>query len=162
MLLLSLRRLVENKGSALVWSVCILLVMSVISAGVLMSSHSNYQRTLEDAYRRKAELLAQSGIIYTKQRISESQLESNIIWYPDATDFDAGVVSILPRTVYIDGKDGSENCVEISYEAIENRSGDGYLLKVTSTADCGGIIASSCGIFANEGVDEWYFVGYIG
>lgn len=155
------RDVFRPKGSALVWAIGMLLVMSVLAVGIITAAASYYRRAVDDAYRKKAELLSQSGMTYAKQMITNGAETGDIKWYPDEERFETGIVLKPNIIIDLDGDPDTEDSVTISYKAIENTADEGYLLKVTSTAECGGITADSCGIFANEGADSWYFVGYI-
>ncbi len=153
-------RLCAANGSAMLWAVCILLVTVIISAGILLAAHMYYENAAEDACLTRAELLARSGAVYTRQRMTDEGGMGNESWCPDADAFMNGISSMQPRTVFFDGDRRSDNCALISYEIIDN--GDGYLLRVVSSATVGTAEAECCGIYTCEGAGIWRFIGYTG
>lgn len=156
-----LRRLASSCGAAMVWAVCILLIVTVLSAAVLMTSAAAYRRVLDDISRDKARLLAQSGIIYARERIALADMYNDYSWQPDSDAFEIGIMTLDTRTVYFDGERGSENRAVIGFEITESRDGE-PLLRVVSSAECGGISESASAIFSYGGAGIWEFIGYTG
>ncbi len=137
--MLKVKKMFKNKGSSLVWALGAMLALSLIAAGFLAAGAGCYKEAVYSAQKQKAELLAQSGITYAKEQIESGGIS------PDS-----------PITVYFDGETSGENCAEISFNTVDNTS-----LKITSSAECGGVTAKCGGIFeAEDGV--WIFAGYTG
>lgn len=150
--------LFSRKGYAMLWAVCVMFVVVVISAGILLAGHMHYEITADEARSTKAELLARSGAVYAKQRITECDAMGDSSWCPDEDAFLNGINSMQPRTVFFDGDKRSDNCAVISYEIIDN--GDDHLLKVVSSACIGNAEEECCGIYTCEGAGIWRFIGY--
>lgn len=96
------RRLRENRGSALVWAMCAMLVLTLLVAAMLGISLSYYNRSLEKAAAKKAELLAQSGAAYAAQMAASDSADE---WLPlTAEDYGSANGSFIEKTkrVYFD------------------------------------------------------------
>lgn len=96
------RRLRDNRGSALVWAMCAMLVLTLLVAAMLGISLSYYNRALEQAAAKKAELLAQSGAAYAAQMAASDSADE---WLPlTAEDFASANGSFISDTkrVYFD------------------------------------------------------------
>lgn len=65
-----MKRLLKNKGSALVWAVCAMMVLTLIVAAMLTLGLTYYNRSLDAAAEQRAVLLAQSGANYAVDRMS--------------------------------------------------------------------------------------------
>ncbi|MGN0687397.1 MAG: hypothetical protein ACI4KA_04745 [Oscillospiraceae bacterium] len=153
-----MKRIINNRGSALAWGLCIMSVLLIISAAVLGFGVLQYNHALDEAAEQQALLLAQSGIRYAKDRIISAEITGDYSWQPDTEAFSLGILTNSEtRTVYLDGKKRSENCAVIRYELV-NHSGE-ELLKVESSAEINGKSASCCGLFSCEG-GIWEFLGY--
>lgn len=152
--------LLRNNGSAMLWAVGVLFISAILSLTMLGAAYSEYQRAVEDGFKKKAELLAQSGMIYAQERIINGEAYNDISWQPDISAFEAEIVSMSPRVVYLDGVRRSENCAEIIYRYTKTVR-DEPLLIVTSRAECCGFTADCSGIFSLGG-GAWIFEGYTG
>lgn len=102
-----LKRLAQNKGAALVWAVCAMMVLSLLVASLLAISMNYFNKSLEHTGSEKAKLLAQSGINYVAERMSDKFVPAQD-WLPlTAEDFeeaDGGYVKQrVPMRVYFDG-----------------------------------------------------------
>ena len=150
--------LFRNNGSAMLWAVGVLFISAILSLTMLGAAYSEYQRAVEDGFKRKAEMLAQSGMIYAQERIINGEAYNDISWQPDISAFEAEIVSMSPRIVYLDGVRRSENCAEIIYRYTKTIK-DEPILIVTSRAEYGGFTADCSGIFSSGG-GAWIFEGY--
>ena len=57
-------KLLRKSGSALVWAMSAMMVLTLIAASLLTLAVTYYNNSLDEAMRQKAELLAQSGANY--------------------------------------------------------------------------------------------------
>ena len=65
-----MKKLLSNKGSALVWAVCSMMVLTLIVAGILTLGLDYYKRSLDTAAEQRVKLLAQSGANYAVDRMT--------------------------------------------------------------------------------------------
>ena len=154
------RRLIRNNGSVMLWSLGIMAIVVVVSAVILMTGASYYRQTMTDICQKKAQLLSRSGLTYAIQRITCPDDTGDYSWQPDDGAFEIGIVSLSERTVYFDGVKRSDEHAVISFDAVQ--TDDGYLLRVISRAEAGGIASQSVGVFSYGGDGLWHFVGCAG
>lgn len=148
-----IRQLLSRSGHSMVWALCCLMVMTVISAAVLVSGAGVYHHALNEAVRQKAQLLSQSGITYAVSMINSGNTE----WLPDGDRFMDGIITAGSRTIYFD-----EECEEPVCISYKRRHGE---LCVTASVDAGDMVETCSALFRcaeNEGEYKWYFKGYIG
>ena len=149
-----LRHLLRRSGHSMVWALCCLMVMTVLSAAVLVASASAYHHALNEAMRQRAQLLAQSGITYVVSMINSG----NTDWLPDGYSFMNGVITAGGRTIHFD-----DECKEPVYITYKRRHGE---LCITSSVDAGDTMEECGALFycseESEGEHQWCFKGYIG
>ncbi|MBQ8170843.1 MAG: hypothetical protein IJZ95_02510 [Oscillospiraceae bacterium] len=148
-----LRRLLRRSGHSMVWALCCLMVMTVISAAVLVAGASAYRHALDDAVRQKAQLLTQSGIVYAVHMINSG----NADWLPDGGSFMDGVITAEDRAIYFD-----KECEEPVYISYERRRDE---LCIISSVDVGNTMEKCGALFycsESDGGYQWHFKGYTG
>ena len=155
-----MNRLLKNSGSALVWALCAMMVLTLLVAGLLVLSTGYYNSALEDAKMQKAELLAKSGANFAVHMLDYTSEDYDKNWLPaegktKRIHLDGDVHGSVYATLYFTReKVQSENPAETPST---------YVMKVTSVAECGSYTAKCSAAFygfGGEG-DIWEFIGYL-
>lgn len=165
-----LKRLQSKRGSALIWAVCVMMVLVLISAGLLTVAMGYYNDTLDEVELKKAELLAQSGANYACEKISGNICDKNILGfdsvgaykesetYSETINFSELDTANSNATLVFTITETSE---KVKISETETRDRKVYILKAESTASCEGNSASCSAYFRSDEDDEtWTFLGY--
>lgn len=150
----------KYKGSAILWAVCSLLVISFIITGLLAINKSYSEEEIRNISQRQAEYYARSAVDMTVGLVEKGKLHSTNIdvsykdfsGYDDAGFFIDKLVEGLKVTVNYDF-DGNTAEVELI------RSGT-VEMQIRSTAVSGYAEKTVIGIMKYKG-EEWRFEGYV-
>lgn len=165
------KRIFKRSGSALVWAVCAMMVLTLIAAALLTLATAYYNRSLDEVMLAKAQLMAQSGANYAVHKLDTNSEDYSEDWVPiDVTDKD----DTASRTVYLSGGTSDEDeYVTLYFSSAESSANDEdkiasgealriYLLKVRAEAWCGESTASCSAVFWGYGEDGiWNFAGFV-
>lgn len=165
------RRIINNKGSALVWAVCAMMILTLVTASMLTLASAYYDRSLKEAMLEKAKLMAQSGANYAVHMLDPVSDDFSEDWVPiNATNRG----ETAQRRVYLSGGTSDyDEFVTLTFSSAESSSNDEdkinsgeairvYLLKVRAEAICGDSIAHCSAVFWGYGEDGiWNFTGFV-
>lgn len=163
-----LKKTLRKSGSALVWAVCAMMVLTLIAASLLTLAVSYYNNSLDEAMLQKARLLAQSGANYAVHMLDIDSEDHSEAWVPMDINH---IGKTAAKKVYFDGDSGAEYAT-LTFSIEEAASNDEekiesgeelrvYILRVTSQAFCGDISAScSAAFWGYEEDGIWNFAGY--
>lgn len=157
-----MKRLIQNKGSALVWAVCAMMVLSLVVASLMTMALSYYNHAVKEAAMQKAELLARSGARYAVQRLDINSEYFTDQWAPDFSEF--SVTGELrdnePKKVYFGGAAAGEEFATVYFTGTQQ--GEYVILKAISVAQCGDCTAKCAAAFYGNGEDGlWEFAGFV-
>ncbi len=165
-----MKRILGRCGSALVWAVCAMMVLTLIAASLLTLAAAYYDRTLDEAMLMKAQLMAQSGANYAVHMLDVSGGDFSEDWVPINVKKDENA----ERRVYLSGGTGEDDeYVTLHFSSEESASNDEdkiaageelrvYILRVRSEAVCGDSAASCSAVFWGYGEDGiWNFAGFV-
>lgn len=166
-----MKRIFRRSGSALVWAVCSLMVLTLIAASLLTLASAYYERSVDGAMRTKAELMAQSGANYAVHMLDPSGGDFTEDW----VTIDVKKGESDHRRVYLSGgTESDDEYVTLYFSAEESASNDEekiengeelrvYLLRVRSVAECGDSTAACTAVFWGYGEDDgiWNFAGFV-
>lgn len=163
-----IKKLRRKSGSALVWALCAMMVLTLIAASLLTLAVSYYNNSLDEAMLQKAKLLAQSGANYAVHMLDTDNSDYSEDWVPVDIKHPGKTKT---KKVYFDGDSGDEYAT-LTFSIEESASNDEekiesgeelrvYILRVTSQAFCGNSSASCSAAFWGYGEDGiWNFAGY--
>lgn len=166
-----MKRILKRSGSALVWAVCAMMVLTLIAASMLTLAAAYYDRTLEEAMQEKAQILAQSGANYAVSRLDYTSSDFSEDWVP----INVKTNETASKKVYLSGgTTDDDEYVTLYFSAEESASNDEdkiesgeelrvYLLRVRSEAACGDSTASCSAVFWGYGEEDgiWNFAGFV-
>lgn len=139
------------KGSALLWSVCALLIVAFVLTGLLAINKSYAEEEINNIASRRAEYLARSGVELTSDLIEEGKLLQ--------------VSEISPANEY--GKKFKNREAVITYSLDEpvtvkvTKGGDHKIL-ISSEASAGNMNYTVCAVMNYDLVKNiWEFEGYV-
>lgn len=161
-------KLLRKSGSALVWAMSAMMVLTLIAASLLTLAVTYYNNSLDEAMRQKAELLAQSGANYAVHMLDINSGDFSEDWVPLDINH---IGKTADKKVYFDEANGEEYAT-LTFSIEESASNDEekiesgeelrvYILRVKSQAFCGNSSASCSAVFWGYGEDGiWNFAGY--
>lgn len=155
-----MKKLLKKSGSALVWALCAMMVLTILVAGMLVLSSSYYNSALEDAAMQKAELMAQSGANFAVHMLDYTSDDYDEDWLPEEGK---------TKRIHLDGDPLGSEYATLYFAREEVESDDPneilstYVMKVTSVARCGNHTAKCSAAFYGYGGkgDTWEFIGYV-
>lgn len=167
------KKFVSRKGSAMLWAVLVMLMISLISAGIIFISRVYYVREQEESNRYQAKLYAQSAIALISADIEKHRELTDpsdpstgyLSKYVSTSNSTETVTVVFPEaenwtcTVTI-----SHSVVDTSSNEAARTSGEIYLTAKVTRRTPGGKnleLAEVCAKMTNPtGTDEWNFEGY--
>lgn len=159
-----------QKGSAMLWAVLVMLMVTLISGGIVLISRIYYIRERDENNRMQAKLYAESAIelirsdIETQQENSSYVSDNNttktfIVQFPDASNWKC-TITINHSVIVPDDPMKTEEENKIS----RKKSGEVYLTaKVTRKTSSGKTLELSevCAqLVCNKDTGQWEFKGY--
>ena len=139
------------KGSALLWSVCALLIVAFVLTGLLAINKSYAEEEINNVASRRAEYLARSGVELTVNLIEKGELRQ--------------ISEISSSNDY--GKKYKNREAEITFELDEpvtvniSKSGDEIIL-IKYDASSGNMRYTMCAVMNYDTIKKcWEFEGYV-
>lgn len=153
------------------WAVCAMMVLTLIAASLLTLAAAYYDRTVDEAMRTKAELMAQSGANYAVHMLDASSEDYVDGW----VTIDVKKGETAQWRLYLSGGTSDEDeYVTLYFSSEESANNDEdkiqngeelrvYLLRVRSVAVCGDSTAACSAVFWGYGEDDgiWNFAGFV-
>ncbi len=151
-----------RRGSAMLWSVMVMLMIAIIVSGIIMISRLYFTRERDENYQLQAQLYAESAVeiirddIVGNQELSAYVSDSNTtntytLEFPDASNWDCTV------TV-------SHSVVNLSSDETKKKSGQIYLTARVMRETSGGKkleMAEVCAkMHFDDATNKWEFDGY--
>lgn len=143
-----MKRLLDRRGSALIWAMVVICVLFVAVAGILTLCMTYYNRTAETAARANAALNARSAIDF---------IAGDIVGGGDEFKPSDGGEQVI-----VFDFEGNDCTATISRESNEK-------IHIRAEAECGGasytLNALLGGVFTTDDdgnvTEEWFFTGYL-
>lgn len=168
------KKFVSRKGSAMLWAVLVMLMISLISAGIIFISRVYYVREQEESNRYQAKLYAESAIALISDDIEKHQEPTDpsdpstgyLSKYISTSNSTETVELIFPNAENWTCKVTISHSVvdTSSSDAVARTSGEIYLTAKVTRLTPGGKdleLAEVCAKMANPPeTDKWNFEGY--
>ncbi|MGN1404179.1 MAG: hypothetical protein ACI4XB_07650 [Ruminococcus sp.] len=116
------KKFVSRKGSAMLWAVLVMLMISLISAGIIFISRVYYVREQEESNRYQAKLYAQSAIALISDDIQLEGKEKNGV-NPYSSPYVSETNSTETVTVVFPEAENWTCTVTISHSVVDVPSG---------------------------------------
>lgn len=155
-------RSANKNGSAMLWAVLSVLMISIITAGVIFISRTYYARERDESFKMQAEFYGQSAIELIANDIEQNNESSTYVSADNTTQIVEAKFDEAPNWTCM--VTINHSLVNMSSAEDAKKSGEIYLTaKVTRHSQSGKTIelAEVCAkLVCNNTTKKWEFVGY--